>query len=230
MNPSKFYPRGFWSSESGLTSLLIVTLIYLIVLMTLGEFSFGSVVARLFFALVVLAGVLTAFEKKWVHGFAVVLAAAILALNFVKEIRPGLVVALLTTGLSLLYVGLLLATLVVQIFRAGPVTIHRISGAIVIYLLLGALWALLYQIVALSFPQAFRLPEEIISSRPEALLRQLTYFSYITLTSTGYGDITPIHPLARLLAMFEALAGQLYLAITLARLVSLEIMHRNEKP
>ena len=197
--------------------------------MTLSEFSFGSVVARLFFSLVIVAGVLTTFKQKWLHGFAIVLAAAILALNLVEAIRPGWVVALLTAGLSLIYVGLLLATLVLQVFREGPVTGHRISGAIVVYLLLGALWALLYQMVALTIPQAFRLPEELAGGSPDALLRQLTYFSYITLTSTGYGDITPVHPVARLLAMFEALVGQLYLAITLARLVSLEVMHRQEK-
>ena len=88
---------------------------------------------------------------------------------------------------------------------------------------------MLYQLAALTIPQAFRLPEDLAGGGPDALQRLLMYFSFITLTSTGYGDITPVHPVARLLAMFEALAGQLYLAITLARLVSLEIMHRQEK-
>jgi voltage-gated potassium channel Kch len=57
----------------------------------------------------------------------------------------------------------------------------------------------------------------------------LTYFSFITLTTTGYGDITPVYPVARLLTMFEALVGQLYPAITLARLVSLAVMHQKAK-
>jgi hypothetical protein len=229
MNLSKLHPRHFWSTESGLTALLVFILVYLIVLMTLSEFSFGSVVVRLFFSIVIVAGVLTTFEQKWLHGFAVVLAAAILTLSWVEEIRPGRVVALLTAGLSLIFVWLLLTTLVFQVFRAGQVTGHRISGAIVVYLLLGALWALLYQLTALIIPQAFRLPEDLAGSDPDMLQRLLMYFSFITLTSTGYGDITPVHPVARLLAMLEALVGQLYLAITLARLVSLEIMHRQEK-
>ena len=58
--------------------------------------------------------------------------------------------------------------------------------------------------------------------------RLLTYFSFITLTTTGFGDIIPVHPLTRTLAMFEALAGQLYLVITLARLVSLAVVHKKE--
>jgi hypothetical protein len=62
-----------------------------------------------------------------------------------------------------------------------------------------------------------------------ALPRILTYFSYTTLTTTGFGDVVPTHPLARTLAMFEGLAGQLYLVITLARLVSLAIIGQKEK-
>ena len=57
----------------------------------------------------------------------------------------------------------------------------------------------------------------------------MTYFSFTTLTTTGFGDITPIRPLTRTLAMFEALTGQLYLVITLARLVSQAIMGQKEK-
>jgi hypothetical protein len=61
-----------------------------------------------------------------------------------------------------------------------------------------------------------------------ALHPPLTHFSFITPTTTGYGDITPMHPIARRLVLFEALVGQLYLAIALARLVSLTVTHLKE--
>ena len=186
-------------------------------------------VARVFFSLVIVAGVVATFQQRWLHGFAIFLAVASLAVNWVVEIRPGGPLTMLDAGISLIYLGFLLVTTVLQVFQEGPVSGHRIRGAIVIYLLLGALWALLYQLVALTIPQAFRLTEELAGSDPGSLQRLLMYFSYITLTSTGYGDITPVHPVARLLAMFEALAGQLYLAIILARLVSLAVMHQKEK-
>jgi len=109
------------------------------------------------------------------------------------------------------------------------VTGHRIRGAIVIYLLLGLIWALLYQVVALTIPGAFRLPESLTAGVPDALRRELTYFSYVTLTTTGYGDITAVHPVARTLVMLEALVGQLYPAIVLAWLVSLAVTHQKEK-
>ena len=84
--------------------------------------------------------------------------------------------------------------------------------------------------VALTIPQAFRLPEGMAGGDPDALQRLMTYYSFITLTTTGYGDITPIHPVTRTLAMLEALVGQLYPAITLARLVSLGVMYQKGKP
>ena len=229
MHLSRLHPRHFWSTDSGLTGLLIFTLGYLIVLNCLSEFGFGRLAARLLFSLIIVAGALTTVKQRWLHGCVIVLAVASLGLNWVEEIRPGGILTTLNAGLSLIYLGFLLAMVLVQVFGEGPVTGHRIRGAIVVYLLLGALWALLYQVVALTIPQAFRLPEDLASGDSDALQRLLTYFSFITLTTTGYGDITPIHPVTRTLAMLEALVGQLYPAITLARLVALAVMHKKEK-
>jgi hypothetical protein len=230
MNLSRLHPRHFWSSESGLTALLIFSLGYLIVLNSLSEFGFGRFVVRLFFSLIILAGVLTTFKQRWLRPFVIFLAVAGLGLHWLEELRPTVVLATLDAGLSLIYLGLLLVVVVAQVFGEGPVTGHRIRGAILIYLLLGVIWSLLYQVVALTIPHAFRLPEGIAGDDYYALQRLLTYFSFITLTTTGYGDITPVHPVARTLTMLESMVGQLYPAITLARLVSLSVMHRNGKP
>jgi hypothetical protein len=230
MNPSRLHPRHFWADETGLTSLLVFFLGYFIVLNSLGEFGVGRLVAHIFFSLVIVAGVLTTFKRRWLSILVIVLAVASLALNWAEEIRPGAGLTVLTTGLTLIYLGVLLAVVIAQVFREGPVTAHRIRGAIVIYLLLGVMWAFAYQVVALTNPQAFRLPEGLITGESDALRRELTYFSVVTLTTTGYGDITAVRPVARTLVMLEAIVGQLYPAIVLAWLVSLAIMHRKEKP
>jgi hypothetical protein len=221
MKLTRLHPRHFWSSENSLTGLLIFSVGYLVVLISLSEFSFGRVAARGLFSLIIVTGVMTIFKQRWLHGAALVLAVASLGLNWVEELRPGGFLTLLNAGLSLIYLGFLLAVVAIQVFGEGPVTRARIHGAIVVYLL--------YQVVALLAPGAFRLPEDLAGGGPDALARLMTYYSFITLTTTGYGDVTPVLPVARTLAMFEALVGQLYPAITLARLVALAVMHKAEK-
>ena len=126
---------------------------------------------------------------------------------------------------------MLLAILIVKVFQKGEVTPDRIRGAIVVYLLIGGMWAFFYYFAALVRPHAFHWPQGLAVDNLEKIQQTLTYFSYITLTTTGYGDVTPAIPLTRTLAMFEALAGQLYLVITLARLVSLSVSYsHNSSP
>jgi hypothetical protein len=114
--------------------------------------------------------------------------------------------------------GFLIALILRQVFRAGPITPHRVQGAIAIYLLLGIFWAVLYEMVELVQPGSFGI------SHPggRAVLPQLAYFSFTTLTTLGVGDIVPINPVARSLTMLEALVGQLFPVILIARLVTME--------
>jgi len=100
------------------------------------------------------------------------------------------------------------------------VTAQRVQGAVAAYLLLGLAWAAAYAFVAALAPGAFA------TARPESThSRSYLYFSFVTLTTLGYGDITPVHHAARSLAMLEALTGQLYPAILIARLVTLHTQH-----
>ncbi len=213
----------FWSAESGLTGLLIFTLAYLFVVCALGDFSFGGLVGRLLFSLIIVAGVLTAFRQHWVRFLVIVLAVAGLTLTWVAHIHQSWNLTILNAVLGMLFIGLLLAFLMVQVFQAGTVTAHRIRGAIVVYLLIGGMWSFIYYIVALTMPQAFNWPKGLATGDWQAVQQVLTYFSFTTLTTVGFGDVTPAIPLTRTLAIFEGLAGQLYLVVTLTRLVSLSV-------
>ena len=121
--------------------------------------------------------------------------------------------------------ALLTAFILRLVFREGPITGDRIRGAIAVYILLGVLWSLAYQLLDRLAPGSFHFAE---TARPTLgrLSHRLVYYSFVTLTTVGYGDITPVHPLARSLAAGEALVGQLYPAILIARLVSLQIASR----
>jgi hypothetical protein len=109
------------------------------------------------------------------------------------------------------------------VFRPGRVTYHRIVGAVLLYLLVAVGFATLFAFVGLSIPDAFK---GVTFEDDAGLASELFYLSFVTLTTTGYGDIIPVHPLARSLCNMEAVIGQLYPATLLARLVTLELRRR----
>jgi voltage-gated potassium channel Kch len=117
--------------------------------------------------------------------------------------------------------------LLVQVLRQGAINAHRILGAVAVYILLGTIWSLFYHLIELQLPGAFQLPPGI-SEKPQVLQAHLGYFSFVTLTTLGYGDIVAVHPVSRTFVIIEALVGQLFPAILLARLVSMEIAHRGK--
>ena len=105
-------------------------------------------------------------------------------------------------------------------FGHGRVTFHRIQGAIAFYLLIAVIFAYFFLLLVTLVPDAFN--KSIVLTDSFGATR-LLYFSFATITTTGYGDIAPVHPLARSLANLEAVIGQLFPATLLARIVTLEI-------
>jgi hypothetical protein len=109
------------------------------------------------------------------------------------------------------------------VFAPGRVNYHRVVGAVLLYLLIGLLFVSLLVFVGVLIPKAFA---GVAVDDSDTLASKLIYFSFVTLTSTGYGDIAPLHPIARSLCNLESIIGQLYPATLLARLVTLELDSR----
>jgi hypothetical protein len=123
-----------------------------------------------------------------------------------------------------LILGLTLAWIVAHaVFGPGRVNYHRVVGAILLYLLIALTFAPLFAFLGLFVPDAFN---GLAMEDSPSLASSLVYFSFVTLTSTGYGDIVPLHPIARSMCNMETIIGQLYPATLLARLVTLELAHR----
>ena len=221
--------RDLWLQDEGLTVLLIALLLMIFIVNPLAAADvfrgYAALVHDLWLALTLLSGV---FAIGWRRKTAqvVVLAAVLLfalrALGFAGG-AGGLVVDFVLTIFLLATLWLMV---VWQIFREGPITRQRVQGSIVLYLLLGLIWAEAYTLAAHLNPASFAgtLPEG-----QDALSAHLTYFSFVTLTTVGYGDILPASLVTRALANFEGLLGTLFPAILIARLVSMEIAARETK-
>ena len=111
------------------------------------------------------------------------------------------------------------------LFESRHISRDMLLAAICLYLLLGLLWAFIFQLIELRLPGSFSLTHGVPGNYEEAMmmLGELKYFSYVTLSTLGYGDITPLTRAARNWAVAEALLGQVYMAFVIARLIGLSI-------
>jgi hypothetical protein len=174
----------------------------------------------------ILIGVLTALISRGpiVTGVAIVAAAFILSGNALEFVAPSVFTAQLTNSGSI--VGSVVVGIVVgrAVLASGPITTHRVLGAIVLYLNFGLIAASIYRVIWDFHPDAFQ--GVAADATPAQATGALIYYSFVTLTTTGYGDIFPVNAFARGLANLEAIIGQLYPATTLARFVTLELESR----
>lgn len=209
----------FWEADRGLSfilALLIVIIFVLPVLLTPDPG--GRLVADLAFSALLVAGAFTAAESRWMRFSVTVLATAALLIRWTAAVSPSDALAIGREASTLAMLLLFAMVVAARSYRPGPVTRHRIQGAIAVFLLLGLIWATAYELLHLIHPDAFN---GAVGNAPGALT--WIYYSFVTLTTMGYGDITPVHPIARSLAAAEAVSGQLYIAVTLARLMALHV-------
>lgn len=127
----------------------------------------------------------------------------------------------LVTVLIFLFLTCIIA--VYDVLFGGSIDINRLVGAACIYLLSGSLWGIVYFLLSVVAPGSF---QGIVGETWSEQLNEFTYHSFVTLTTLGYGDVTPVLPVARSLCYLEAVLGQLYLTVLVAALVGIHIANR----
>jgi hypothetical protein len=186
-------------------------------------------ISSLFFSLLLISGAVNITSQP-LHRFMVCMVAiAAIFLRWLDKFSDTPALSVWSAVATLLFFVLLIGAMLKKVFgHEERVTVHQIQGAVAVYLLIGLAWSILYQLCDLTLPEAFNLPATHYLD-PETRQEEFTYFSYVTLTTLGYGDITAVHPIVRMFVVLEALFGQLFPATLLARLVSLEIIYRQER-
>lgn len=166
----------------------------------------------------------------------VVLAAFLVGgiTTFLREDRPSNFTLYVDFAAKIAFLTTISFVVGRAVFGPGRITLHRVRGAVALYLQASLVFAFAYILIARLNASAFNPPivltdpfETPAHTAPGGY--NLIYFSLVTLTSTGYGDIVPVQPIARCLANLEAVIGQLFPAIVLARLVTLEAEGRHQK-
>lgn len=217
----------FWSTDRSLTVLLALLCLVIFVIHPLGDLGIaGDVLLSLFFSLILISGVGAVAKSPLTTASVGLLVLTSLVVRWLQFWFSDPTLVLLNASFSALFCAILAVVVLTQVFREGPITSHRIQGAIAVYLLLGLGWAFTYAVIDLHWPGAFVPAAPAAATTTDDVGSRFVYFSLVTLTTVGYGDITAVHPVARSLVTLEALIGQLFPAILLARLVSMELYYR----
>ena len=147
----------------------------------------------------------------------------LIALLLNLPVKEAFYLTLIGLSVNVLFLMIVIVIFLTKIFSEDRVTGESIKGGISIYFLLGYIWLYLYSLVLLVNPEAISFPAHASE------LSYILYFSFTTLTTLGYGDITPVSLMARNLTILESTIGKIYLTVLIARLVGLQLVHRSTR-
>lgn len=226
LSPKKI-PKHFWTEESGLTSIFILLCISnFIVTPFLVNAQTITLLMRIVWFILLFTGITTLAEsrnQKRIFTMIPVLLILVSALDYLFNDRI-LIYAILVTQLSVFF--LLIWLVLVKVFEKGKVTVHKVIGSIVVYILLGDVWAGLYEFLYLNVAGSLQIPD--VYDQAGVHTSVFLYFSFTTLTTTGYGDILPVNAIARTLVIIEQLIGVLYPVVLIGRLVGMVMINPKE--
>lgn len=218
--------HDFWNHERSLTALLTYMVISLFVWIPFADYShgwWGFLLSELIFNLIILAGlfsVLTRWRKQLFFIAIALLASAFRILSFLTETNWS---RELSYVLAIVFFVLLAQKVREHIFKDGPVNFYRVQGSVVIFLIIGIVYAWVYTLVEALLPGSFS--SVVSSAQHPTLFSQFLYFSFVTMSTLGYGDLIPTGALAKSLVIFQGIIGLLYPVVLIARLVSMEVTH-----
>ena len=218
-------------NQSVFLFLLAALILLLVVQPQLVRFHWGEFVVSCLASLLQISAILVLAEDRrlrvaaWVFGLPTILAVWSHHF-FVDTARESAMLVAHSLACVLLFCT---AVLILHYVLTHDITFDSVIGAICAYLLIGVAMGQLCFVVETLQPGAYRASDSLAAefARPESRATLLMYFSFSTLTTTGYGDIVPNHPISRTLAWMEAAAGQLYLAVLVAGLVSMHASKRS---
>jgi hypothetical protein len=220
--------RRFWESDWSLTALLVFLMLHIFFVEPLHALAFKmEAVGAFVFTLILGSGIATVAET---HSRGTTVCLTIVAVlsatvHWSRIAVFGETWAELDAVAGAIVFAMLAGIVLSQVFRDGPITSARLQGAVAAYLLVALMFAAIYAWIDLRSANAFSgaLANSADIANP---VERFTYYSFVTLTTLGYGDVVPLNPFARSMATLEAFIGQIFPAIMLARLVSMEVYYR----
>ena len=184
------------------------------------ELRYGREIEAVLLTFVLASAVVAVSDRRAVRLTAIALAVPAIAASWVHHYRPDLLPITASLSAAMIFLGFVLVQYFRYILRAPVVNLTVICAAISMYLMLGMLWTMAYMMLTHVQPDSFALNTKPL--QPGAMTGfEAFYFSFVTLSTVGYGDIVPVSRAARMLAVTESTTGTLFVATLIARLVAI---------
>ncbi len=188
----------------------------------------GANLVDLFGALVMIAAVYAVSRSRRELYIALTLAIPTLLGGLGVQLGASIAVLMAVEAIAIIFFGFVASSILRGVLSSRRVTLDTINGAICGYLMIGLTFAAIYALFLEANPGSLHFAEtfgpENLRLLEETRFLRLIYYSFVTITTTGYGDIRAVTPAARLASVVEAMIGQFYIAILVARLVGVEIV------
>lgn len=201
---------------------LIALALLLVVRPLLNLQGLEAILMTFFLSLVLVGGIYSVIGNRRLLAIALILGMPALAIQWGELLVENRTATLIGDTFTLGFVAFNTSTVLGYIMHRRQVTIEDIYGGLCGYLLLGVAWAFMFVLLEQLQPGSFALPGEAPHNHQD-LITWLVYYSLVTLTTVGYGDIWPVTEAARSLSALEGVTGQVYLTVLIARLVGLHI-------
>jgi hypothetical protein len=189
----------------------------------------SSLTLLLLFSGVLIASSIAVSPTRKTQHQAIAWAAAVIIVQISGVVYPHAITVVLMHLTAIGFLGFTIVMIVRHLFHTRQVDSDVICASVCSYLLIGVLWAFLYSLIELHSQGAFH--DFVVDGAERGLSfggrnsGRVLYFSFVTLCTLGYGDIVPVSPVAQTFAAVEAIIGQLYLAVLVARLVGMHTAH-----
>lgn len=183
-------------------------------------------VVPVFVTLVLLSALAAVSDDRWTFRIGLLIATPAFATAWIAAVSASVAVQTVSEGLTIAFFAYLAYGILDDIFRKPLVDTESIFGALAVYLLMAYIFALVYSVIDMHVENAFNVPGRLTEAQltdPTTGQGVFGYFSIVTLTTLGYGDVSPVSPSARSAVMLEAVLGQLYLVTMVARLVGMHV-------
>jgi len=206
--------------------LLLAIMLLLVVEPFFSAGASGRAVLEIIVSIILFTAIWAVSRHPGVLAAAVLLAVPAFAVRFGAYLLESHRLATLWPIFGIVLFAFTAVVLLRQVLLETAVTLETIAGSVSVYLLLAVVWALIYTLIETTRPGSFQVGGRVLDLPPDVSgghVPEFLYFSLVTISTVGYGDIVAMTPPARMIAALEGVIGQLYLAVLVARLIGMHV-------